>query len=123
MAMEKIGLFDSWWIEDSLLKEAKKFNKNPSDTAISTLKQEFYAVDNSEVYTVFFHLRCLAKHYYKSIVKNKMSYLANNSKLIYLKIEKDIPDKEEPIIIFEQGDDSPIGDRFAKTHKLEIDHA
>lgn len=123
--MERQGLFDSWWVEDALQKEAKKFLKDPKKTAVSTLKQEFYAVHEGEVYTVFFHLRCLAEHYYKSIRKNKMSYLANNSQLVYLKIEKDLPDKDEPVIIYEQGNDGPIGELTTIHHKenMEIGHA
>ena len=115
LAMEKHGLFDKWWEEKALQKEAKVFLNNPKKTAVSTLKQEFYVVYESEVYTIFFHLRCLAEYYYKSIKKNRMSYLVNNSTLVFLKIEKDLPDKEEPVIIYEQGSNAPIG-RLTTTH-------
>ena len=122
--MERQGLFLNWWGDKSLQKEAKKFLKDIKPSAISTLKQEFYAVHENIVYTVFFHLRCSAEYYYKSIKKNKMSYLANNSQLVFLKIEKDLPDKEEPIIIFEQGNDGPIGELINTHHKdMEIGHA
>ena len=124
LAMERQNLFDSWWEEPELQKEAKQFLKSPKASAISTLKQEFYAVEDNEVYTVFFHLRCKAEHYYKTIKKNKMSYLVNNSQLVFLKIEKDLPDKEEPVIIYEQGYDGPIGELTNTHHKpMEIGHA
>jgi hypothetical protein len=117
LSMERNGLFDNWWTEKELQKEAKKFLKDPKKTAVSTLKQEFYVVHENEVYTIFFHLRCLAEHYYKSIRKNKMSYLVNNSKLVFLKIEKDVRDKENPVIIYEQGSDAPIGELTTIHHK------
>ena len=117
LAMERKGLFDNWWKEEELQKEAKMFLKDPKGTAISTLKQEFYVVHENDVYTIFFHLRCLAEHYYKSIKKNKMSYLVNNSNLVFLKIEKDIPDKDIPVIIYEQGYDGPIGELTNTYHK------
>jgi hypothetical protein len=116
LTMEKLGLFNNWWEEKELQKEAKNFLKDPKDSAISTLKQEVFGNFNGEVYTLFFHLKCKAEHYYKSIRKNKMTYLVNNSKLTYMKLEKFNREKKEDIIIFEQGLNYPIKDPFSKVY-------
>lgn len=100
--MERFGLFDEWWKNEYLLKEAKKFLKNPILTMISTLKQEVFGKSNGEVYTLYFHLRTPAQHYYKSIVKKKMSYLANNSSLVFVKLDKLDNDTKQEIEIFKE---------------------
>jgi hypothetical protein len=116
LTMEKLGLFNNWWEEKELQKEAKNFLKDPKDSAISTLKQEVFGNFNGEVYTLFFHLKCKAEYYYKSIRKNKMTYLVNNSKLTYMKLEKFNREKKEDIIVFEQGLNYPIKDPFSKVY-------
>lgn len=116
ISMEQFGLFNNWWEERELQKEAKEFLKNIKKTAISTLKQEVFAAIEGVPHTLYFHLKCPAEHYYKSIRKNKMSYLVNNSKLTYMKIEKFDREREEDIIIFEQGINYPIKDPFSKIH-------
>ena len=121
LTMEKLGLFNNWWIERELQKEAKEFLKDPKPTAISTLKQEVFGSIEGQIYTLFFHLKCAAEHYYKSIRKNKMTYLVNNSQLTYMKLEKFDRDKEENIIIFEQGINYPIKDPFTKVHHATKD--
>lgn len=121
LTMEKFGLFNNWWIEKELQKEAKIFLKDPKPTAISTLKQEVFGSIDGQMYTLFFHLKCLAVHYYKSIRKNKMSYLVNNSKLMYMKLERFDRDKGEDIVVFEQGASYPTKDPFAKVHHAKKD--
>lgn len=121
LSMEKFGLFNNWWTETELQKEAKEFLKDPKKSAVSTLKQEVFGSIDGQIYTLFFHLKCLAEHYYKSIRKNKMSYLVNNSKLTYMKLERFDRDKEEDVTIFEQGLNYPIKDPFAKVHHATKD--
>lgn len=118
-SMEKFGLFNNWWEEKELQKEAKEFLKNPKDSAVSTLKQEVFGTIKGQVYTLYFHLKCKAEHYYKSIRKNKMSYLVNNSKLTYMKLQKFDRERERDITVFEQGVDYPVRDPFAKTHQAK----
>jgi hypothetical protein len=116
LSMEKFGLFNNWWTEKELQKEAKQFLKDPKKTAVSTLKQEVFGSIDGQIYTLFFHLKCPAEHYYKSIRKNKMSYLINNSKLTYMKLEKFDREEQKDIIVFEQGINYPVKDPFAKIH-------
>lgn len=88
LSMEKFGLFKEWWEDDFLKKEAKKFLKIPTANMFSTLKQDVFGQSSGEVYTLYFHLKSEAKHYHKSIVKKKMSYLVNNSSLTLVKLDK-----------------------------------
>lgn len=109
------GLFDHWWDEPALKKEAKEFTKNPNDRTFSTIKLNAYGDYNGEEYIVLFHYKTQAKHYYKSILKKKMTYAANNGKLFYLKITKiGINDKEIPV--YEQGEMQDQQIPFAKHH-------
>lgn len=103
LSMEKFGLFDEWWKEEALQKEAKKFLKNPNEKTVSTLKQEVFGNIDGTVYTLFFHIRCNAEFYYKTIQKNKMSYLINNGKLIWMKLDKFDRENNKDIQVFEQG--------------------
>ena len=116
LSMEQFGLFDEWWKEEALQKEAKEFLKNPNDKSVSTLKQEVFGNIEGTVYTLYFHMKCKAQHYYKTIQKNKMSYLVNNSRLVWMKLDKFDRDKKEDIQMFEQGLNMTTRDPFAKIH-------
>ena len=102
LSMEKFGLFEEWWENTYLLKEAKKFLKDPILNMISTLKQEVFGKSDGQVYTLYFRLRCPAQHYYKSIVKKKMSYLVNNSSLVFVKLDKLDKDTKQEVEIFKE---------------------
>ena len=101
--MEQFGLFDDWWKEEALRKEAKEFLKNPNDKTVSTLKQEVFGQIDGIVHTLYFHIKCNAQFYYKTIQKNKISYLVNNGRLVWMKLDKFDRDKNEEIQVFEQG--------------------
>ena len=102
LSMERFGLFNNWWENDHLRKEAKTFLKDPNAKMVSTLKQEVFGQSSGEVYTLNFNLRCQAKYYYKSIVKKKMSYLTNNSSLTLVKLNKFDSNKKEDIEMFNE---------------------
>jgi hypothetical protein len=109
------GLFEHWWNEPILKKEAKDFTKNPNNRTFSTIKLNAYGDYNGEEYTVLFHYKTPAKYYYKSILKKKMTYAANNGKLFYLKLTKiGMNDKEIPV--YEQGEMQDQQIPFAKHH-------
>ena len=96
------GLFDHWWTEESLRKEAKEFLKSPNESTFSTIKLNAYGWDNGDEYILLFHYKTPAQHYYKSIMKKKMTYAANNGKLLYAKLCR-IGEEDKEIIEFEQG--------------------
>lgn len=118
LSMENRGLFDDWWKEDALQKEAKEFLKNPTDKAISTLKQDVFGQVNGEIFTLYFHIKCKAEYYYKTIRKNKMSYLVNNGKLVWMKMEKFDRKRQMELPVFEQGLNMIHRDPFAKVHHI-----
>jgi hypothetical protein len=116
LSMEQFGLFDEWWKEEALQKEAKAFLKNPNEKTVSTLKQEVFGNIEGTVYTLFFHIRCNAQFYYKTIQKNKMSYLINNGRLIWMKLDKFDRENNRDIQVYEQGLNMTTRDPFAKIH-------
>lgn len=118
LSMEKFGLFDDWWKEESLQKEAKEFLKNPNNKSISTLKQDVFGKIDDIVFTLYFHIKCKAEFYYKTIKKNKMSYLVNNGKLVWMKMEKFDKENQRDVIVFEQGLNMILRDPFAKIHHI-----
>jgi len=102
LSMEKFGLFNEWWEDEFLIKEAKKFLKIPHSSMFSTLKQEVFGKSGGEIYTLHLNLRCEAKYYYKSIIKKKMSYLVNNSALTLIKLDKFDSKKKIDVEIFNE---------------------
>lgn len=102
LSMERFGLFEKWWENEFLLKEAKVFIKDPKPGMFSTLKQEVFGQFDGRLYTLYFHLRCEAKNYYKSITKKKMSYLVNNSSLTHVKLEKYNREKNQNEEVFNE---------------------
>lgn len=115
-ALEQLGMFENWWKEESIQREAKKFLNEPSDKAVSTLKQEVVGLIEKDLFTLSFHIKCNAKYYYKSIAKNKMSYLLNNGRLVWMKLIRFDRENNRDVPVFEQGLNVPQRDPFMKTH-------
>ncbi len=103
LSMEQFGLFDKWWKEKELYKEAKKFLKDPNVKSISTYKQEVFGTLHGKTFTLFFNMRAPSEHYYKSIRKKKISYFINKAMVLYMRLEYFDSETKEDKIVFEQG--------------------
>lgn len=101
--MDKCGLFQKWWEDPLIKKEAKGFLKEPNEKSISTLKQDAMGSIDGVTYTIFFHLRCPSEYYYKTIKKRKVKYMVNKCMLLYMRLEKFNSETKQDEIVYEQG--------------------